>query len=420
MEKIIYKSGCIVSKKYKAGMEFCFQLAIPAKRIEKYALLLEHDGLNEANVKSMLRLAEEGDAPYCICVGVLPAKQISSNGENYNRRINSYDLFNSEYADFIVFELLPYIENKYDIKFDENPDLHYVSGGSSGGISAFVIAWFHSEYFHRVYMSSPSFLAMGRGNEIPYLIRKYETKPIKIYEEYSENEPNDYFGASFPIDIEAKMALEFAGYDFAHEYFPNEGHCSRYRDYETAYKRNKWIWDSYREKSIIAPRNSPRIDIFISSDYKWEKTTSFPNKERIQTALHKEYDTIILSADKQLLYASNVADDIVYSHINKEEIQINERNVHAMLHTISGINPKGAIDMDVDANDRLYVLTEIGIQCVRSFGLIDAILDLPEGKPLEICVSDHIFVKTDRGIYKRKLREEYLEAQKRLFTSYYD
>ena len=72
MEKIIYKSRCIISKEYKAGMEFCFQLAIPAKRIERYALLLEHDGLNEANVKSMLRLAEEGDAPYCICVGVLP------------------------------------------------------------------------------------------------------------------------------------------------------------------------------------------------------------------------------------------------------------------------------------------------------------------------------------------------------------
>ena len=368
----------------------------------------------------MIRLAEEGDAPYCICVGVLPGQQISAKGEKYKRRINSYDLFNSEYADFIVFELLPYIEKEYDIKFDENPDMHYVSGGSSGGISAFVIAWFHSEYFHRVYMSSPSFLAMGRGNEIPYLIRKYETKPIKIYEEYSENEPNDYFGASFPIDIETKLALEFAGYDFASEYFPNEGHCSRYRDYETAYKRNKWIWESYREKPIVAQRNSPRIDVFISSDSKWEKTNSFPNKKRIGTALSEKYDKIILSADKQLLYASNIAEDIVYSYINKEQIQLQERNVHAMLHTISGINTKGAIDMDADANDRLYVLTKIGIQCVRSFGLIDAILDLPEGEPLEICITDYIFVKTDRGIYKRKLRAEYVKEQKRLFTSYYD
>ena len=97
-----------------------------------------------------------------------------------------------------------------------------------------------------------------------------------------------------------------------------------------------------------------------------------------------------------------------------------ERNIHAMLHTIPGINPKGAIDMDIDVNDRLYVLTEIGIQCVRSFGLIDAILNLPEGNPLEICVTDCIFLKTDKGIYKRKLRSEYLKENKRLFASYYD
>ena len=32
---------------------------------------------------------------------------------------------------------------------------------------------------------------------------------------------------------------------------------------------------------------------------------------------------------------------------------------------------KGAIDMAVDHTDRLFVLTEMGIQCVRSFGLID-------------------------------------------------
>lgn len=417
---LVYKTGNLTGKKYKSGMEFSFELAIPTIPKEKYALLLEHDGLNNANVKSMLQLAEEGFAPYCICVGVWSATQSISTGEKYNRRINSYDLFNSEYADFIVFELIPYIEKEYNIHFFEDPDMHYLSGGSSGGISAFVIAWFHSDYFHRVYMSSPSFLAMGRGNEIPYLIRKYETKPLKIYEEYSENEPNDYFGASYPIDVEAKMALEFAGYDFAYEYFPGEGHCSRYNDDNSAYKRNKWIWENYQTKKIVAPRNSPRIDIFIPYGSKWEKVDEFPDKKPVKANLLESYSSVVLSADHEFFYASNREEEEVYAYTVKENVQINERSVHAILHTISGIYPKGAIAMDVDVNDRLYVLTEIGLQCVRSFGLIDAILDLPQGKPLDICVRDSIYVKTNCGVYKRDLKQEYLNEKRRLFVSYYD
>ena len=419
-DKIMYKNGCVIGKKYKCGMEFSFDLAIPTAQQNEYALLLENDGLNDANVKSMLQLAQEGFAPYCVCVGVWPANQIVSNGEKYNRRINSYDLFNSEYADFIVYELIPYIEKEYGIRFAKNPDMRYVSGGSSGGMSAFVTAWFHTEYFHRVYMSSPSFLAMGRGNEIPYLIRKCETKPLKIYVEYSQNEPNDYFGASCPIDIETKMALEFAGYDFAYEYFSGEGHCSRYKDYDCAYKRNKWIWDNYKTKKIVAPRNSPSIDRFISIDSKWEKVENFPQKQSFNADLLADSASSVLSADGQFVYTANKDEDEVYAYTVKDNMQIADRCVHAMLHTAPGIYPKGAISIAVDVNDRLYVLTAIGIQCVRSYGLIDAILDLPVGKPLEICVTDGIYVKTTCGVYKRNLRQDYVNEKRRLFVSYYD
>lgn len=57
---------------------------------------------------------------------------------------------------------------------------------------------------------------------------------------------------------------------------------------------------------------------------------------------------------------------------------------------------------------------------MRSFGLIDAILDLPEGKPIEISVTDSIYVKTDLGIFKRALKPEYLENNRRMACDYYD
>lgn len=418
--EITYKHGYIIGKKYKSGMEFAFDIAIPSKKCSEYALLLDHDGLNDANVKSMLRLADEGLAPYCVNIGVFPATERVSSGEKYNRRINSYDLFTSEYADFVIYELIPYIEKEYGVRFYDDPDMHYVSGGSSGGISALVIAWFHPEYFHRVYMSSPSFLSMGRGNELPYLIRKYETKPLRIYEEYSENEPDEYFGASYPIDIEAKKALEYAGYDFRCEYFPGEGHCSRYRSYDDAYERNKWIWADYRTKKIVAPRNSPRIEAFLPISSAWERAEEFPEKKVVKTNLFNEDTKVVLSADKQFYYTAVETEDVVYAHRISESAAIEERSVHALLHTIPCVEPKGGIDIDVDVNDRLYVLTGIGIQCVRSFGLIDVILDLPEDKPLGICVTDSIYVKTDVGVFRRKLKPEYVRENRRMFCDYYD
>ena len=196
MVNLRYYEGSLVGKRYKPGLEFVFKVAVPDIECDEFALLVEHDGQNDENVSSMLKLAEEGKAPYCVSVGVVSGEMVMPDGTQRNMRMNSYDLFDREYGDFIVYELIPHISREYSINFSALPDMHFVSGGSSGGISAFVIAWFHPEYFRRVYMSSPSFLAMGRGNEIPYLIRKYETKPLRIYEEYSEYEPNDYFGWS--------------------------------------------------------------------------------------------------------------------------------------------------------------------------------------------------------------------------------
>ena len=133
--------------KYKPGLTFNFTITIPCVEQTEYALLVEHDGKNEANVNALLRLADEGKAPYSICLGVSPGRLHMKDGSARDMRMNSYDLFDREYGDFIVWELIPYVTEKYGLKISASPDKHIVSGGSSGGVSAFVIAWFHSDYF---------------------------------------------------------------------------------------------------------------------------------------------------------------------------------------------------------------------------------------------------------------------------------
>ena len=414
----------IIGTKYKPGIKFDFTISIPLTDTSEFALLVEHDGQNEANTHSMLALADEGKAPYCINVGIRPGNLTMPDGSVRNMRMNSYDLFDKEYADFVVYELIPYIINKHGLRISDSPDMHFVSGASSGGISALALAWFHTEYFHRVFMSSPSFLAMGRGNEFPYLIRKYETKPLRIYHEWSENEPNDYFGWSRGIDSETDKGLIFAGYDYNSAYFEEEGHGSRYKNRTEAYKRNEWIWRDWQTKPITSLANSPRVDKVIPFGSKWEACASLPPKKHIEIPKELEiYDNVVLSNDRLAFYTADKADDVVYMHVADSNISYEKRLLHAALHTLPRVYPKGTIDMDTDGNDRLYILTAIGIQCVRSFGLIDVILELPDDSlPVSIAVTDALYVKTEKGIYRRVLCESCtdFETPKRKHIGYYD
>ena len=424
--EITYIEGIYVGQRFKPGIRFPFQIAVPVLEAEEYAVLVEHDGLNDANVRSMYRLAEEGKAPPCVCIGIHAGSLPMSDGTERRMRMNNYDLFDGEYGDLVIRELIPYISKTYSIRFSDSPDMHFVSGGSSGGISAFVMAWLHPGYFHRVYMSSPSFLAMGRGNEIPYLVRKYEGKPLRIYQEYSENEPNDYFGWSRGIDAEAEKALQFAGYDFQCAYFPNEGHCSRYRDESEAYKRNEWIWRGWSREAISAASGSARLQKVIPEGSKWQRCDRFPSERLVDvvpSGLKDSYDVAVLSNDGLAWYVGNRDEDHIYMIVGEEAEANQKRLVHAMLHTVSGYMPRGAIDLTVDRCDRLYVLTAIGIQCVRSFGLIDVILELPDdSEPLEIAVTDALYVRTVNGIYRRILCEDCVTQgeHKRKQVSYYD
>lgn len=413
MERIKTIDGQLVGVKYKPGIRFDYRIAVPCVKVESYALIVDHDGQNDANVQALLELADKGVVPYTVSVGVGVGRLQMSDGSERGMRMNCYDLFDREYGDFIVFELIPHIEKEYGLKIDQSPERHIVSGGSSGGISAFVIAWFHPDYFRRIYMSSPSFLAMGRGNEIPYLIRKFETKPFRIYMEYSENEPNDYFGWSRPIDEETAAALEYAGYDHAVKYFPGEGHCSRYRDENEAKTRLLWLMSERR-----SPENSPRVGRIVPSASYWEACDRFPEKNGI--ALENapdDHDIAVYSSDKLAIYCANHDEDTVYIH----SVGNNGRLPHVLLHTFPTVYPIGAIDMAVDKGDRLFVLTAIGIQCVRSFGIVDSILDLPYGRPSEIAVSDALYVKTSTGIYKRALTDECTKnGALRRTVDYYD
>lgn len=434
--------GTYVSKLHKCGMEFAYKVHIPAccEERDECALLVTHDGLNSANAYAMEVLAQTGEAPPCITVGVSPGRQLSelSWGVTKDRRIDSYDYFTAAYPDFIVDELIPFLTDTYGLKISPNPDLHMTSGGSSGGISAWNMAWQRNDYFRRVYMSSPTFSAMGNGNSLPVLIRKTETKPIRVYEEYSENEPNDYFGCSYCAALEGERALAFAGYDMTCKYFPGEGHCSRRKHAETAIERMRVIWKDWQTQPITVKALSKRAAKIISKDEPWEEVDApFPKKAACalpqmhgvrgeylfdDTSIFLESEegrrkvadgfqsisAVAISADKCRLYIADRLAGCVYRMAITSDGGLYGKHIQSVLHLPTDFRTAGATDLCVDDGDRIFAATELGVQAIRSYGLVDVILPLPDRCiPERVAFgendTDYLYVYAGGRIFRRHL-----------------
>lgn len=396
--------GRYTAKGVYEGVVFPYLVHIPAcaENRDNCALLVTHDGLNRADAWAMEQLAETGEAPPCITVGIVSGTLPLEHGTPRGMRMLNYDMFTRDYPDFVADELLPYLTETYDLHISPSPDLHMTSGGSSGGISAWNMAWYRTDVFRRVYMSSPSFLSMGNGREIPALIRKVETKPIRVWTEFSENEPDDYFGSSYCAADDAARALKFAGYDMMSAYYPGEGHCSRNGNPENALERMRFLWKNWDTEPVTVKKLSTRMEKLISVDFPWEETDDFPQKVDAVTAAGKytvergdirftandgtsrvvsdasAWDVpLAVSSDKTRLYMGKSRGVIAMTI--RPDGGLAGRFVHAALHMETDGIASGAYDLCVSTDDRLYAATDSGIQSIRSFGLIDAIIPLPDG-----------------------------------------
>ena len=105
-------------------------MAVPCVEVENFALMIEHDGQNDANVNAMVKLADEGKAPYCVSVGVKPGNLLLPDGTKRYMRMNNYDLFDREYGDFVVYERIPHTANTYGIRFSDSLVILGIGKGS--------------------------------------------------------------------------------------------------------------------------------------------------------------------------------------------------------------------------------------------------------------------------------------------------
>jgi enterochelin esterase-like enzyme len=139
------------------------------------------------------------------------------------QRSIEYDSLRPDYGQFLLDELLPYVEQTADVQLTTDPRRRICFGASSGGIAAFTCAWQFPDRFARVLSHVGSFTNIKGGHNYPWLVRSTPRKDIRVFLQSGEHDAATLFGDWALANKTMANALEYAGYDYRFE-FGRGGH----------------------------------------------------------------------------------------------------------------------------------------------------------------------------------------------------
>lgn len=189
---------------------------------EETCLMVWQDGSRHVDPTGSMRasvvfdnLIHKKEMPRTVGVFIDPGRKPNQKpGDKAANRGFEYDSLGNAYVRFLLEEILPEVEKRYQTKFRAQPEAWAIAGGSSGGICSFTAAWERPDKFHKVLSWVGSFVDLKGGHVYPSLIRITEHKPIRIYLLDGENDLDNKFG-NWPIaNKQMAAALKYMNYDF--------------------------------------------------------------------------------------------------------------------------------------------------------------------------------------------------------------
>lgn len=432
-----------IGKDIKNGTLFRYSVYQPknANSEEETGLIICFDGENPNEITE--KLTSIGAMPPCVVIGIHPGslEPTREGGISRNMRAEEYDHVGREFPEFLVKEFIPAVKDKYNLKFSSSPDMHMLSGGSSGGLVTWNILWYANDFFRRGLMPSPTFGTMGGGEELLAIARKAETRPIRVASTCGTHEPNQYGGNSMLLAFSAYSALQYAGYDCLFEFRPNDGHVPGLGDWTVMKKLYSYLWANWRTEPVRSWRHPVRVETVVDSASVWQQVEERMPKEEgaeIAEGIYSYNDKTIfftprngkrkivaegfgcisgitVSSDKWRLYVSDVTRRQVYAMTIKKDGLLYGRYILGQLHTLPDNKIFGAMDICIDETDRTYCATEIGIQSINSFGVNDLILCLPGDLPVEEIAfggdgMNWLYARSGEKVFKRKCKIKGLKA----------
>jgi enterochelin esterase family protein len=200
------------------------QVYIPAQytAARPACVMVWQDGPRHADPNGPMRatvvmdnLIHKKEMPVTVGVFIDPGRRPNQKpGERPANRSFEYDSLGDTYARFLIEEMLPEVARRYSLRLRTDAAGRAIAGGSSGGICAFTVAWERPDQFHKVLSWVGSFVDLRGGHVYPYLIRKTERKPIRVYLLDGDNDLDNPFG-NWPLANKMMAAsLAYMKYDY--------------------------------------------------------------------------------------------------------------------------------------------------------------------------------------------------------------
>jgi len=177
-----------------------------------------------------------------------------------------YDTMSGAYAEFVEKEVLPRVESQAHVKLTKDPDGRATIGYSSGGSCALIMAWYHSDLYHRVLTYSGTYINQqwpynpqtphGAWEFHEHLIPNSPAKPIRIWMEVGDR---DLFNPNVMRDnmhdwvlANENMAKVLAarGYHYQFVFARNAAHVDRAVLQQTLPEALEYVWHGYANAAV--------------------------------------------------------------------------------------------------------------------------------------------------------------------------
>jgi enterochelin esterase-like enzyme len=184
------------------GTQHTYWVYVPAQYVSSVpaSLMIFQDGQAFKDEEGSLRaqnvldnLIHRREIPVMIAVFINPGRTPeqpeptpSDWGDRTTNRPTEYNSLDDRYARVIIEELLPVLEERYNIS--TNPERRGIGGASSGAIAAFTVAWERPDQFRKVLSIVGSFTNIRGGHVYPEKVRESDTKPIRVFFQDGRND----------------------------------------------------------------------------------------------------------------------------------------------------------------------------------------------------------------------------------------